>query len=347
MRAAIFHGAGQPITLEDVAVPEPGSGDVLVRVAACGVCHTDLHYIDHGTPTFKEPPLILGHEVAGTVEAVGPGVTSPQPGARVLLPAVLPCGTCRMCRMGRENICERGLMLGNHIDGGYAEFIRVPARDAFLLPEEIPLVEGSIIADALTTPYHAVVNRGRVRPGDVVVVVGCGGIGLNVVQMAAAVGARVVAVDLNPDKLDWARRLGASETLDSGSTDRPDRALRELTAGGADVAFEAVGHAATQELALGTLRAGGRLVLVGYSPESMDLNAGRVMFRELEVVGSLGCRPVDYPRAIELARQGRVRVTELVTHRFPLEEIDRAFDTLRAGEAIRAVVTPGPATVPA
>jgi 6-hydroxycyclohex-1-ene-1-carbonyl-CoA dehydrogenase len=347
MRAAVFHGAGQPLTLEEVALPEPGPDDIVVRVAACGVCHTDLHYIDHGTPTFKAPPLILGHEVAGTVHAVGRDVERFETGARVLLPAVLPCGTCRMCRTGRENICENGLMLGNHIDGGYAEFIRVPARDAFRLPEEIPLVEGSIIADALTTPYHAVVNRGRVTPGDVVVVVGCGGIGLNVVQMAAAVGARVVAVDLNPSKLEWARKLGAAETLDSGATDRPDRALRELTGGGADVAFEAVGHAATQELALGSLRSGGRLVLVGYSPETMALNAGRVMFRELEVMGSLGCRPVDYPRAIELARQGRVRVVELVTHRFPLEEIDRAFDVLRSGEAIRAVVTPGAEAVPA
>ncbi|MDP2530418.1 MAG: zinc-binding dehydrogenase [Candidatus Palauibacterales bacterium] len=347
MRAAVFHGADRPLTLEEVALPEPGPDDVVVRVAACGVCHTDLHYIDHGTPTFKKPPLILGHEVAGTVHAVGRNVERFEPGARVLLPAVLPCGTCRMCRTGRENICENGLMLGNHIDGGYAEFIRVPARDAFPLPEEIPLVEGSIIADALTTPYHAVVNRGRVIPGDVVVVVGCGGIGLNVVQMAAAVGARVVAVDLNPSKLEWARKLGAAETLESGSTDRPDRALRGLTGGGADVAFEAVGHAATQELALGSLRSGGRLVLVGYSPETMALNAGRVMFRELEVMGSLGCRPVDYPRAIELARQGRVRVVELVTHRFPLEEIDRAFDVLRSGEAIRAVVTPGAGAVPA
>jgi 6-hydroxycyclohex-1-ene-1-carbonyl-CoA dehydrogenase len=343
MRAAVFHGSGRPLTVEEVPTPEIGPDDALVRVAACGVCHTDLHYIDHGTPTFKEPPLILGHEVAGTVEAVGDAVKDLAPGARVLLPAVLPCGTCRMCRMGRENICEHGLMLGNHMDGGYAEFIRVPARDAFILPEEIPLVEGSIIADAITTPYHAVVNRGAVRPGDVVVVVGCGGIGLNVVQMAAAVGARVVAVDLNPSKLTWAREIGASETLDSGSTERPERALRKLTGGGADVAFEAVGHDATQELALASLRTGGRLVLVGYSPESMALNAGRVMFRELEIVGSLGCRPVDYPRVIEMARQGRLKVAELVTQRFPLEEIDKAFDTLRSGEAIRAVVTPGPA----
>jgi 2-desacetyl-2-hydroxyethyl bacteriochlorophyllide A dehydrogenase len=261
-------------------------------------------------------------------------------GDRVLLPAVLTCGRCEACRTGRENVCEAGMMLGNHMDGGYAEFMAVPAKDAFPLPPEIPLIEGAIIADALTTPYHAVVNRGRVRPGDAVVVVGAGGIGLNIVQMATAVGARVVAVDVAEDKLAWARRLGAAETIHAPSVDRVDKAVRHALSGGADVAFEAVGRAATQEQALACLRTGGRLVLVGYSPETMSLNSGRVMFRELEVVGSLGCRPVDYPRVIELARQGKVKVAELVTHRFPLDDIALAFDALRSGESIRSVVVP-------
>jgi 6-hydroxycyclohex-1-ene-1-carbonyl-CoA dehydrogenase len=326
--------------MEEVPTPEAGPGEAVVRVAACGVCHTDLHYLDHGTPTFKSPPLVLGHEIAGTVAEVGPDVKAVAPGDRVLLPAVLSCGTCRMCRTGRENICENGVMLGNHVDGGYAEYVAAPARDLFHLPEEIPLVEGSIIADAVTTPYHAVVNRGRVRPADEVVVVGCGGIGLNLVQVAAAVGGRVTAVDVAEEKRRWALRLGAAEALDPDDAERPDRAIRDAAGGGADVAFEAVGKASTQELALSSLRTGGRLVLVGYSPEKMALNAGRVMFRELEVLGSLGCRPVDYPRAIELVRQGRIGVEELVTGRFGLEDIERALDALRAGEGVRSVVTP-------
>jgi threonine dehydrogenase-like Zn-dependent dehydrogenase len=146
-------------------------------------------------------------------------------------------------------------------------------------------------------------------------------------------------VDVDEGKLAWAERLGALATVHAGGPS-PDRAVRKLTGGGADVAFEAVGKAETQETALASLATGGRLVLVGYSPETMGLNAGRVMFRELDVVGSLGCRPVDYPRVIELARQGRVLVRELVTHRFSLDEVNKAFDTLRAGEAIRAVVVP-------
>lgn len=340
MRAAVFYGNGHGLVVEEWPTPEPAAGEILVDVAGCGVCHTDLHYLDHGTPTFKEPPIVLGHEVSGTVAALGEGVDGFSVGDRVLLPAVLTCGRCEACRTGRENVCESSAMLGNHVDGGYAEYVVAPAKDAFHLPEEIPLEEGSIIADALTTPYHAVVNRGRVRPGDAVVVVGCGGIGLNLVQMAAAVGARVVAVDIAEEKLEWARRLGADGTVHAPSVERVDRAVRAVTGGGADVAFEAVGKAATQEQALACLKTGGRLVLVGYSPETMGLNAGRVMFRELEVVGSLGCRPVDYPRVIEMARQGRLKVAELVTHRFGLDEIESAFDALRSGEAIRSVVVP-------
>ncbi|MDQ7029703.1 MAG: alcohol dehydrogenase catalytic domain-containing protein [Ardenticatenia bacterium] len=133
--------------------PEPGPGEVVVNVAACGVCHTDLHYTDHGTPTFKAPPLILGHEISGTVAAVGADVTGFEEGDRVLLPAVLTCGTCVLCRTGRENICERLRMFGNHVDGGFAEYVVAPAKDIFRLPEEIPLVEGAIIADAITTPF--------------------------------------------------------------------------------------------------------------------------------------------------------------------------------------------------
>jgi propanol-preferring alcohol dehydrogenase len=271
---------------------------------------------------------------------VGAGVTNLTEGSRVLTVAVTSCGACQACREGRENICAHGQMLGNNIDGGFAEYVLAPAKDTFVLPEEVPLVEGSIIADAITTPYHAVVNRARVRPGDSVVVFGCGGVGLNVVQIAAALGGRVVAVDLSPDKLEWAMKLGAVDTVNPAGVERLDKTLRKLTGGGAELAFEVVGKAVTQEQAMGCLKTGGRAVFVGYSPDAMTLNSGRVMFRELEVVGSLGCRPVDYPRAIEMVRQGRIHLTELVTHRYGLDQINDALDTLRGGSAIRVVVTP-------
>ena len=340
MKAAVFTAPHQPLLVQELPTPVAGAGEILVRVAACGVCHTDLHYLDHGTPTFKKPPLILGHEISGIVERLGDGVTGWSVGDRLLLPAVYGCGQCRPCREGRENICERMVMFGNNVDGGYAEFVVAPAKDALPLPEAIPLVEGAIIADALTTPYHAVVNRGRVRPGDRVVVIGCGGIGLNLVQIAAALGAHVLAVDLSEEKLDWARRLGAAETLHPPEVERLDKAVRQLTDGGADVAFEAIGLPSTQEQAFACLRPGGRLVLVGFAGEAMRLDGGRTMYREMEIVGSLGCRAVDYPRVIALVAAGKLRVSELVTARYPLDHIHDAFDALRRGQGIRSVVVP-------
>lgn len=340
MKAAVFHAAHTPLTLEELPTPEPAPGEVLVKVAACGVCHTDLHYLDHGTPTFKAPPMVLGHEVAGTIAALGQGVTALAAGDRVLLPAVLSCGRCVFCRTGRENICEHGTMLGNHINGGYAEYLVVPARDLFKLPDDVPLVEGSVIADAVTTPFHAVVRRGKVVPGDWVVVIGCGGVGLSMIQIATAVGGRVIAVDVRDGKLDTATRFGAAAVFNAAGRPKLDRDIRELTGGGADVVFEAVGTAATQASALAMVRTGGRLVLVGFSPEPLPLNAGRVMFREMDILGSLGCRPVDYPRAIEMVRRGSVRLLDMVTHRFPLERIEEALAVLRGGDAIRVVVTP-------
>jgi threonine dehydrogenase-like Zn-dependent dehydrogenase len=289
-------------------------------------------------PTFKKPPLILGHEVSGVVAALGDGVIRWQEGDRVLLPAVYGCGMCEACRRGRENICDTMIMFGNNIDGAFAEYIAVSQHLLFVLPEELPLIESAIIADAVTTPYQAVVNRGRVKPGDTVVVFGCGGIGLNVVQMAVAAGGLVIAVDLWADKLAWAQQLGAVATVNASQVERVDKEIRRLSGGGVDVAFEAIGLPATQEAAFASTRNGGRLVLVGYSTQPMTLNSGRTMYREMEIVGSLGCPASEYPKVIELARAGRIRVKELVTARFSLAEINAAFETLRRGEGIRSVV---------
>ena len=340
MKAAIFRAAHEPLSVEEVPTPEPKAGEILVKVAGCGVCHTDLHFIDHGVPTFKKPPLVLGHEASGLAAAVGAGVTGWKEGDRLLLPAVYGCGHCRMCRMGRENVCDNMVFFGSSVDGAYAEYILAPASAAIPLPGEIPLIEGAIIADATTTPFHAVVNRGQVRPGDAVVVFGCGGIGLNCVQIAAAVGGQVIAVDIADHKLEWAMKLGATATVNPQAVERLDKELRKLTGGGADVAFECIGNPATQEQAFNAVRAGGRFVVVGSSDKPMTLNTGKVMFREIEIVGSLGCRVVDYPRVLELARQGKIKVAELVTARFSLDQINDAFDTLRRGEGVRSVIVP-------
>lgn len=340
MKAAVFYQAKEPLKVEEVPTPKPEAGEVLVQVAACGLCHTDLGYIDHGVPTFKKPPLILGHEVSGTIAVMGSRVKAWEEGQPVLLPAVYGCKTCSNCRNGRENICERMVMFGNNVDGGYAEYMLAPAQDLFALPEEIPLVEGAIIADAITTPYHAVVNRGRVKPGDQIVVFGCGGVGLNIIQLASALGAQVVAVDLLDEKLEWAAKLGAKATINAGKVERVDKEVRKLTGGGADIGFEAIGNPDVQGQTFASIKNGGRFVMVGYSPKPMTLNSARVMYREMELIGSLGCPPVDYPRVIDLVRQGKIKVKELVSDRFKLDDINAALDHLRAGKGIRSVVTP-------
>ncbi|KJR48158.1 Alcohol dehydrogenase [Desulfosporosinus sp. I2] len=340
MKAAVFYGPNQPLKVEEVPIPVIGTGEILVKVAACGLCHTDLSYIDHGVPTFKKPPLILGHEISGTVAEVAPDVTLFKVGDRVLLPAVMACGECSSCREGRGNVCDNMEMFGNNVDGGYAEYVKAPASNVFHLPDEIPLIEGAIIADAITTPFHAVKNRAKVKPGDTLLVYGCGGVGLNLVQVANAAGASVIAVDISNTKLAKAKELGAVAIYNAN--DYPDvaKVVRKSTGGGVDIACECIGNPKTQEIAFNCVRNGGRLVIVGYSAHPMTLNASRVMYREMEVVGSLGCPLGDYPKVIEMVRNGKIQVLSMVSKRFSLDQINEGLDFLRSGEGFRSVIVP-------
>ena len=337
MRAALFTGGGKPLELRTVPRPAPGAGELLLGVVACGLCHSDLHYLDHGTPTFKTPPLILGHEISGTVVDVGPGVSPERIGEGVVLSSISTCGTCVACRTGHENQCAEQRMIGNSVDGGLAEYVVWPARDAFTVPPELPLEDASVIADALTTAYHAVVRRGRLVAGETVAIFGCGGVGLSAVQVAALTGGRVIAIDIDPVKLDLARTFGAELTYDARDPDLVKK-VKRATAGGPDLAIEAIGKPEVQEQALSVIRTGGRLVLLGFAAKPMSLTGGRVTFRELEIIGTLGCRNVDFPVVIELVRRGRLAITPLVSHRHGLEEVNAGFDALRAGTGIRHVV---------
>ncbi|MHA2102883.1 MAG: zinc-binding dehydrogenase, partial [Candidatus Hodarchaeales archaeon] len=304
MKAAVFEKAKTPLILaNDYETPVIGKelGKVVVEITACGVCHTDLGYLDHGVPTVKSPPMILGHEISGIIKDLSEDVTNFKIGDHVLIPAVLSCGYCYNCRIGRENVCSNQIMLGNHVDGGFAEQIKVSAKDTFNLPLEIPLEEGCIISDAVSTPYHAVKNRAQLRAGDWAVVIGCGGIGLNLIQNIRVAGGLAIAVDVIPEKLEMAKKLGAVETVNAKDMDEKAvvGTIRKITGGGADLAFEAIGHPATMKQGFNSLKTGGRLIAVGYSPKRWDgFDIGRVMFREMEIMGSLGCRPVDYPRII-------------------------------------------------
>ena len=327
MKAALYYKDEKNLRIEEVPTPEPGPGEVRVKIAACGICHTDLHYLDHGVSTFKKPPMILGHEISGTVDAMGDGVTGVETGDHLIIPAVLTCGSCENCRRGRENICNHMLMVGNNIDGGYAEYIVVPAKDLIPLPKHLNLENCSIIADALSTPYHAVVNRGEIKPGQVVSVFGCGGVGINVVQFAVLAGAKVIAVDLSDEKLEVAKKLGAYATFNA-KEEKVEKVIRKTT-GGCDVAFEVIGKPTVMLQAMATLKTGGRFVMVGYSADNLNISAARVMYREMDIRGSLGCRPVDYHSIVQLADQGKINLDALISHRYPIDEINRGFDDLR------------------
>ncbi|RMG22119.1 MAG: hypothetical protein D6732_26240 [Methanobacteriota archaeon] len=338
MKAAVYTGV-PTLEIRDIDIPQPSSQDILVKIMACGVCHTDEGYLE-GVPTFKKPPIILGHEPSGYVVEVGENVSGFTEGDRVLIPPVLTCGSCFACRNGRETLCQNQQMLGNHIDGAFAEYVAVPARDIVKLPLRLPLIESAIIADAIATPYHAVFNRAQVTPGDIAVVIGCGGVGINVVQMLSVAGATVVAIDLQDDKLELAQKLGAHVTINPQNDD-PKTVLKSSFSR-VDVVFEVVGNPKTQQMGYDLLSAGGKLVLVGYSPKKWDgFNSGKVMFRELEVLGSLGCPPRDFSRVIHLVKEGKVKLEPLVTSRYPLEKINEAFHELRGGRGIRTVVTIG------
>jgi 6-hydroxycyclohex-1-ene-1-carbonyl-CoA dehydrogenase len=340
MKAAVFHGTEKGILIEDIPVPEIGENDILVKVAACGACHTDLHYIEHGIPTFKAPPIVLGHEASGVIEKAGANVTHLAEGQRVLIPAVLTCGRCSYCRAGRENICSDMKMLGNHFDGAYAEYVAVDAKDVLALPDSIPLEEASIIADALSTPFHAVKNRAKVRPGDTVVVYGCGGVGINAVQIATACGATVIAVDMNDEKLKWAKEFGAMHTINAGDVERVSKEVKKMTGGGADIAIEVIGNPRTIEEAFECCRIGGRLCVVGYTHEKINIVAGKIMFKEMEITGSLGCPPGEYVPLIKMVENGQIDLQKIVTHRFALDDIQGAFDVMKEGKSLRSIVIP-------
>lgn len=335
MKAAVFTEQNKPLVIDEIPIPEPTEGEILIKVAACGVCHTDLHYIDHGVPTFKKPPLILGHEASGIVETSGQIFYK---GQRVLIPSVLTCGKCKFCLEVRENVCENMIMPGNHIDGAFAQYIKVPEKDVILMPDEISLEEGCIIADAISTPYHAVVNRAKVKPSEKVIVFGCGGVGINVVQIAALQGAEVIACDMDDNKLDIALELGAKYAFNPNKT--PVKNFLKENKLFIDVAFEVIGKPETIEAAYKTLGVTGRLCIIGYTNQNITINPAKIMFYEQEIFGSVGCKPTDYYKIFEFVKEGKIRLDKLISNKYELEDINKAFDELRESKVLRNIILP-------
>lgn len=333
----------------------PGPGRVLVKVAGCGVCHTDLSYLYMGVPTRKAPPLALGHEISGVVVEAGPGAESWM-GRRVVVPAVAPCGQCRFCRAGRPTACPNGEMPGNHRDGGFASYVDVPAlglcpvdppgqrpaEDAPIGKERLALWEISVMADAVTTPLQAV-RRSGLAKGELAVVIGIGGVGIHAVQIARAAGAQVVAIDVQAEKLERARSYGAGLALDAKEGAKGLKSsIGKFAAEQAALAdgwrvYETSGSKPGQELAWALLSRGGSLSVVGYTAEPTSLRLSNLMAFDATAYGNWGCDPALYPEALELISSGAVRLRGL-TRQEPLSQAKEVLEAAHHGKYPERVV---------
>jgi len=350
-----------PFTVATIRKPEAGPGEILVRVAACGVCHTDLHVQD-GSVAFPFP-AVLGHEVSGTVAAVGAGVDNVQEGQHVVGAFIMPCGLCPMCRSGREELCaaffNQNRLQGTLYDGttrlydhdgnpvwmysmgGLAEYAVMPALAAAPLPAGIPLTDAAILGCAFLTAYGALVHVGQLQQGNSVVIIGAGGVGLSAIAVAKALGAgRIVAVDVSADRLQTAATLGASATVDASTVD-PVEAVRDITSG-ADLVLEAIGRPDTFRQATEMAADGGRCVMVGIAPigQTAEVEITRLVRRKIQVCGSFGGRPrTDLVHLARLVADGALNPGALISRRFPLEEAQDAYRLLAEGKIVgRALI---------
>jgi NDMA-dependent alcohol dehydrogenase len=354
----------EPIVVEEVRLDEPKAGEVLVKMAASGVCHSCLHAAD-GSWAGTQTPMILGDEGAGIVEQVGPGVRRLKPGDHVILSWAPNCGYCRACVLGHPVRCENRPPPGSMIDGTvrmhlsnangqdvyhyasiatFGPYSVVPESAAIKIRDDVSLEIAALIGCSVMTGVGSVLNTAGVRPGESVVVVGCGGIGLNAVQGGRLASAQpLIAVDVEDSKLEYARALGATHTI-NGSREDVGEAVRKLTDGrGADYAIVAVGSTRAQATAWSTLGRGGTCVMIGLPPagEKIEIDPGSLVGPERRLLGSCyGSASVfaDFPRMIELYLSGKLKIDELITHRYAIDEVNEAFRALAAGELARGII---------
>ncbi len=360
MKAAVFYRANQPLAIEEVDIAPPGRGEVLVKIAASGLCHTDLHFMEGFFPW--PTPAVLGHEAAGVVEQVGEGVTSVQPGDHVVLSSSPACGVCRYCVAGKPYLCTAAAgshqmkdgtsRLALHGDGkplfhflgvsSFAEYAVVSELAMAKVRDDAPLQSVSLVGCAVATGVGAVLNTARVTAGKSVAVFGCGGVGLNVVQGANLVGAwPIIAVNTKDDKLEMAKQFGATHVVNPAK-EHPVLKVHEIT-GGADFAFEAIGDVEALGQAFDSLDRGGMAVMVGvpplgakYAVDTMNLFGDKVL--RGCVLGSVNFRR-DFPMLVDFYMAKKLKLDELVTRTFPLEAINEGFELVKRGEVARAVVT--------
>jgi 2-desacetyl-2-hydroxyethyl bacteriochlorophyllide A dehydrogenase len=342
MKAIRLIQSGSPLAEEEIELPFVGARDVLIRVKAAGICHSDAHYRAGVSPV--EPlPLTLGHEVAGVVERTGRDVNGLTASDRVCVHYLVTCGQCTFCTSGMEQFCPSAQMIGKHRDGGYAEFIVVAARSVFRLPDEIPFEQGAILMCSSATSLHAF-NKARLRPGETVAIFGIGGLGVSAVQLARHFGAvEVFAVDINPKKLELAQRFGAIPV--NASAGNPVEQIQELTRGrGVDVAVELVGLPVTMRQAVQSLAILGRAALVGLTRETFEVAPySELLNKETEIIGVSDHLASEIPVLLDLARAGKLDLSHGIIRTVSLDAgiVNGVLDRLEEfGDDVRVVITP-------
>ncbi len=342
MRAIRLVKVGRPLELQEMPVPVIGEKDILVRIRAAGICHSDVHY-RAGLSPVHPLPMTLGHEIAGIVEKVGSEVTRVKTGERVCLHYNLTCGDCYYCSTGNEQFCERVQMLGHMTQGGYAEYISVPARNAIRLPDEVPFEQGATLMCASATAFHAL-RKSKIKAGETVAVFGVGGLGFSAIQLAKAFGALdVFAVDIKEEKLNLAAKYGAV-SINASKVDPVKEIHRLSNSKGVDVAIEMIGLPQTMHQAVQCLGVMGRAVLVGLGSKPLEINTYRELLgKEAEVIGSNDHLLQELPLVVEMARRKLLDLSHVVTRTIPLDAdaINQAFDSLeRFGADVRTVIVP-------
>ena len=363
MKAAVLYEKFQPLVVEELTLDAPGPREALVKLAASGVCHSDLHYLKGDRE--HAMPVVLGHEGAGIVEEVGPGVTYAKPDDHVVLSFVPSCGQCLYCIKGRQNLCEarygmRGAMLDgtrrlhkgqqeiNHFNGlsTFGEYAVVPEDSLVLVREDAPLEKVALIGCGVPTGVGAVIHTAKVRPGSKVVVIGAGGVGLNVLQGAALAGAdTIIAVDIHGSKLEHSLQFGATHLV-NGATEDVVEAVRDVTNGEmADYAFEVIGSTLAINQALATTKRGGVTVVVGVTPAGAELTIDPDFLHQDRILMGCtygSCYPrADMPMLVDLYMSRKLKLDELISRTFKLEEINTAFDLLDQGEVARSIIRYG------
>ena len=342
MRAVRLVQLGKPLEKGDISIPQIGSSDVLIRVAAAGICHSDAHY-RAGISKIDRLPLTLGHEVAGRVEKVGSDVTHLSEGDRVCVHYLVHCGSCEFCLRGLEQFCRRGQMIGKHRDGGYAEFIKVCGANVFPLPDEIPFEVGAIMMCSSATALHAL-NKARFKPGESIAIFGFGGLGFSALQLARAFDCGdVYVIEINPGKLASAANMGAM-AIDAGAADPVDQ-IKEATGGKkVDVALELIGSAKTMRQTVVCLAPLGRAALVGLTAESMSIHPyTELINKEAEIIGVSDHLAAELPTLIELARSGKLRFPQDALRVVDLDagQINAALDAVQHSiDHVRTVIVP-------